>query len=1043
MLRKPEVMRLRTRPEAVRKIREDDRMNLTKIALKRPVSCVLIILALAVFSISSLLGFKLELTPSMEVPMLYVLTVYPGADPETVDELVTSVVEDAGSALSGVDSVMAQSMENTSMVLFSYEYGVDIDDCYADLRSALDTASLQLPDDAETPTVIEMKMDQVPCMYISATEIGDIDLLKVIEESVVPDLEKLSGVAQVQVSGGTEDYIKVELNETLMNQYGLTMDGIAQMMSGIDFSYPAGSVAQGSQDVSITTSMDYNTVQRLKELPLTTKTGSVITLQDVAWITESSKEASGISRYNGQDNVGISIQSKSSYGTVNVCKDVSAALEKIGRENPSIDFQIVYDTSESIVDSLWSVAQTLIAGVILSMIVLFLFFGDFKASLIVGASMPVSLFVTLVMMNFAGYSLNIVTMGAMVIAIGMMVDSSIVVVESCFRLKEKHADFKEAALAGTKIVTASIVASTITTIVVYVPLATMDGLSGQLMAPLGFTIVFAMIASLLVALTLVPLCYAKLKPVEKKDIPINKFLRWFTGGYKKVLRKLLHKRALVILFSVVIVIVALWMGLKLNKELMPSADEGTISVSVSFRSGTRMETVDEEMKVWTDIVEAEEDVESYSLSVSDAYGSIDAYLKEDRKLSTAEVVDKWNTLASEMPGMDITVSASGASMSSMMSGSSYDINLQGTDMDILKDFSEQLEEEFLKVDGVIKVDNSTSGDSVGAKVKVDSLKAMQYGLTPIQVGMTLNSTLSGKTALTVTREGAEYDVILEYPDGVYDNMNDLMNLNLQTAYGTMVPLRDVAEIVYEEEQEYIMKQDGKYQLSLTSSITSDKFYEARDAIDNLVAQTEFPSSVEPANGMQMEMMNEEFAALIKAILTAIFLVFLVMAIQFESPRFSFMVMMCIPFAMIGSFMFLFVTNSTISMVSLMGFLMLMGIVVNNGILYVDSANQLREEMDVEDALVETGAIRLRPILMTSLTTILSMIPMGIGFGTNGEMMKGMALVIMGGLIASTALTLILMPTIYLIIDKRSRKNRRGERKAMKEERRRLKKAEED
>ncbi len=1009
-------------------------MNLTKTALKRPVSCVLIVIALVVFSISSLLGFKLELTPSMELPMLIVVAMYPGADPETVDELVTKVIEDAGSSLSGVEDVTAISIENMCQVLFQYEYGVDIDECYADLRSALDTASLSLPEDVDTPTVIEMNMNSMPNMYISATEAGDIDLLKVINESVVPDLEKISGVAQVEVSGGSEEYIKVELNETLLNQYGLTMDSISQMLAMVDFSYPAGTVIQGKQNMTITTGKDYNTVQQLRKAPLTTAKGSVITLQDVANVTMASGSTDYISLYDGKEDISISIQTKSSYGTVNVCNDIKAALEKIKAENPAISFEITYDASETIVDSIWSVGQTLILGIVLSMVVLFLFFGDFKASLIVGASMPVSLFVTLILMNAMGYSLNIVTMGSLVIAIGMMVDSSIVVIESCFRMQEKKPDFKEAALAGTKVVTASIVASTITTVVVYVPLAVSKGLSGQLFVQLGFTIVFAMLASLIVALTLVPLCYSKFRPVEKKDIPMNKFLRFIIRGYKKLLRKLLNKRFLVIIASVAMVVVSILMGTQLNMEMMPSADEGTISIDASFRAGTRTESIDEQMQEWVQIVSTDEDVEHYSYYVSGSNSGISAYLKKDRSRDTVKIVDEWNELAKEMPGMDITVSSSGSSMSSMMGGGTYGISLQGRDMDELKAFAEELEDKFLAVDGVVKVDNSTSGDNIRARIDVDELKAMQYGLTPITVGMAVGNATGGKKAMTVTREGSEYEVRLEYPEGAYDDMNSLMNLNILSPAGITVPLRDIAQIVYEEAQEQIYKENGQYQISLTATTTSDQYYEAQAAIDEIVENTVFPDTVSPASSAMTAMMMEEFNTLIKAILTAVFLVFLVMAMQFESPRFSLMVMMCVPFALIGSFMFLFVADSTISMVSLMGFLMLMGIVVNNGILYVDSTNQLKAEMSVEDALIETGAIRLRPILMTSLTTILSMIPMGLALGTNGEMMQGMALVIIGGLLVSTVLTLVLIPTIYLIIDKESRKGRRRSRKEGRQER---------
>ena len=398
----------------------------------------------------------------------------------------------------------------------------------------------------------------------------------------------------------------------------------------------------------------------------------------------------------------------------------------------------------------------------------------------------------------------------------------------------------------------------------------------------------------------------------------------------------------------------------------------------------------------------------------------------------SEVVDKWNEIAAGMTDMDVTVTSSGSSMSSMIITSSYEIDLQGHDRAELAQAAEDLQEEIEKIDGVVKTENSLTNSTTLAKVVVDPLKAMQYGLTPIQVGMTIHNVLSGMNPLTITNDGSEYAVWLEYPEGSYDDLNLLMDLGLDTSFGTIVPLRDIAKINYAQSQETIMKQDGLYQVSVTSTMTSDKIFDAQNAINDLVDHTVFPDSVTPADSMMTGMMNDEFRALLQAILIAVFLVFLVMAMQFESPRFSFMVMMCIPFALIGSFLLLFITQSTISMVSLMGFLMLIGIVVNNGILFVDSANMLREEgMSTEDALVASGSTRLRPILMTTLTTILSMIPKGLGLGDNGAMMQGMALVIIGGLTASTVLTLILIPTFYLIFDKRSRQERRAAKKLAK------------
>ena len=762
-----------------------------------------------------------------------------------------------------------------------------------------------------------------------------------------------------------------------------------------------------------------------------TSKGQVITLQDVANVTLATKDAESLSRYNGMDNVSISIQNKSSFGTVNVCNAVKKELEKIEAENPAIRFDITYDASESIIDSLKAVFETLILGIVLTMLVLFLFFGDFKASLIVGSSMPISLLFTLIMMSMMGFSLNVVTLGSLVIAIGMMVDSSIVVIESCFRTQRGELSIHDAVLLGAKEVMASIIASTITTIVVYLPLATMKGLSGQMFSQLGMTIVVAMVASLIAAMMLVPLFFCIFKPTEKKDLPIDKLLKKIMEGYRRVMPKILHRKKLVLFISILLLVGSFALAAQLNLEMMPSADEGVVAVSMTFRPGTNLDTQNEVMMTWEQIAEEDPDVESYTISVggssimSTGGASLSANLKKDRSRTTAQVVDEWNALGAAMTNVDITVQSSGSRMSSMMSSSGYEIDLLSYDMDALKEAAETVTDGIRALEGVVKADNSLANASTLVKIDVDPLKAMQYGMTPIQVGMTVNNVIGGTKALTIKKEGSEYEVWLKYPEGQYDDLNQMLDLNLATSFGTMIPLRDIAQLVYTEGEESISRQNGKYSVSITATMSSEEQFETQDRIKAYTSGVELPSGVSLADSMETDMMYEELFAIAKAIFIAVFLVFLVMAMQFESPRFSLMVMTCIPFALIGSFGLLFLTGQNLSMVSLMGFLMLMGIVVNNGILFVDSTNQMKTVMRVEDALIETGCVRLRPILMTTLTTVLSMVPLGLGLGTNGVMMQGMAVVIIGGLIASTILTMLLIPSFYLILDKSSRKKRGG------------------
>ena len=711
-------------------------------------------------------------------------------------------------------------------------------------------------------------------------------------------------------------------------------------------------------------------------------------------------------------------------------------MEKAAAKNPAIKIDIAYDAADSIISSLSSVGETLILGVILSMIVLFVFFGDIKASLIVGSSMPLSLLVALIAMSFAGFSLNIVTMGALVIAIGMMVDSSIVVLESCFRLKDEKPDFKEAALVGTQTVGSSVVASTITTIVVYLPLATMDGLAGQLFDELGFTIIFTMLASLIISLTLIPIFFWKYRPKEKKSLPINKLLEIINAGYRKLLGHIMHKRKTVMLVAIALLGISLWLAGQLDTELMSATGLDNVSISIEQRSGTRLEVMDENIKPIEQMIMEDEDFEACNVSISGATATITAYPSESCTKSVAELVDKYNQILSGYTNMSIIVEAGGSGMTSMMgSGASTEIDLSGESMDDLKIAARQVEALMMEIPGVIKVSSNLSSAASQAKIKIDPLKCMDVGLTAVQVAGEMYNASSGIEVMKMNLGTDEYAVMLEYPKGSFDEMSQMLNLELATPRGTMITVGDVAEAVYSDVPESLVRSNDKYQVAIIAHTTDEAKFTAQNAIYEAVEKAEFPKGVGQTENMMVEMIMEEFTAIGIAIAIAVFLIFLVMAIQFESPRFSLMVMLSIPFSLIGSFFLLYISDSTLNMTSLMGILMLVGIVVNNGILYVDTTNQLKKEMPLDEALVESGCIRLRPILMTTLTTILSMVPMVFATNENAAMMKGMSLIIIGGLITSTLLILLLLPSFYLLMDKDGRREAKERKRAKREERR--------
>ncbi len=998
-------------------------MGLTRLSLKRPVSTLLLVLALAVFGFSSLLSLRLELMPDMDMPIMMVMTIYPGADPESVEALVSGEIEGQVASLSGVDSVMSYSQENMSMVLLQYDYSVDTNDAYLDLRAALDITAASLPEECQEPMVLQMDINAMPSIMYSVSTTDGTDAFSVVNDTIVPELEAVSTVADVEVTGGREHYIRILLDEEALNQYGLSMNQIAQSIAATDFTIPLGSLEQGSQSISAISTSENQTVQELQRIPLFTSVGSMIQLSDVAQVGWSQKDPDSISRFNGEDTISVSVTKNQTAGTIGMVNDVKKVMNRMLEQNSNLMMDISMDMSEQILEAVGSVASTLLMGVILSMIILFLFFGDWKASLIVGSSMPISLLVTVIVMAVAGFSLNMITLGALVIAIGMMVDSSIVVLESCFRSKDRMPDFKEASLQGARGVVGSIIASTITTIVVYLPLCLQEGLTGQIFGQLGYTIIFAMLASLISAMTLVPLFFSLFKPKEKKELKINSVLEGMRNGYDVFERKLLKKKKTCVLLAVVLLVLSFVLAGFMDTVLMPSMDEGMVSISATFRSGTKVSEVDERMQRLEDMVTSHEDVENYTLTIQKGSASITANLKDDRKMTSQEVADQWIAETSDIVDAQLEIQVSSQMSAMMTTGAAALITLESTDLDDMKEAVNLLEDSIWSIPGVLNVSNSAGETATQIRVVVDPLDAMSHGMTPVQVAGALYSMISGTEAMTVTSDGEEYSVYLEFPEGTYDDASRLLGASISG-----VPLSEMASLQYTDSQQTIMKTDGKYTLTVNATCLSDDQMGIQEQMEELAEQTSLPNTVELAQNSMDEMMVESFTALGWAIAAAMFLVFLVMAMQFESPKYSLMVMLSIPFSLIGSLGLLFITGEPISMTSLMGIMMLVGIVVNNGILYVDGVNELRMRMPVEDALIRSGQTRLRPILMTTLTTVISMIPMAMGIGSGTEMMSGMAIIIIGGLVASTLLILVLMPVFYLLVYGRSKKERRERRK---------------
>lgn len=1004
-------------------------MNLTKLAIKRPVAIFVSIVALFVFGAGSILSTPMELIPSMELPMMIVYTAYPGAGPDEVESLVTTKVESAVATLSGLKNVQSTSSENSSMVMIEMEYGTNSDRTRTDLQKNLDMIKNSLPDSTIDPIIFEMSTDSIPVIVLSASATSDIDLLNYVNDNIIPEFEKLEGVAQVQVSGGRETYVQIQVLPERLRQYKLDMATIGSYIKAADFSIPVGYAEQGDVSMNVRGGVSYKTVDELRRIPITLPTGDVIQLSEVANVQLSQKDASSISRYNGQETVSISITKRASAGTTNVSDDVRAAMEQINTQNKNFQLEVIMDTAGDIRASLWSVAQAMIAALIISMFVLYFFLGDVKASFVIGTSIPISLFTTLIIMSFTGMSFNMLSLGGLTIGVGMMVDNSIVVLDSCFKERLGRRTFREAALEGARIVTSAVVASTITTIVVFLPICLMEGLSGQMFSDVGLTIVYALTASLVSAIMLVPLLFVRLKPVERKGIFADRMLERVGRSYERLLRGSFKHRKLVVLFSIVLLAGSIALIPLIGMELMPATDAGQISITVQVKPSTQLSKVDGIMQEIEAIVVAQPDFDRYSMtagssgmSMGGSDPSITVYLKTDRKTPTADVADAIREATKNMRDCKVTVqSTSGVSMGSTGGSDMLSFRLMGRDREALTANAERLQAMLRTQNGVLDASTSLSKSQPQFEVHIDPVKAGAAGLVPAQAVQTVNTLLSGTNATTIRFDTHDYEIRVEYPDETYNSLSDVQGILLDAPGGRQVALSDIATFEYTESPQQIDRYNSQYVLSVTAQLQPQNAAKLSGDISAAVQSFSFSDGVELSSAGTSEQMNSEFAALLGALGTAIFLVFLVMAIQFESIRFSLMVMFSMPFSLIGAMGGLLLTNTSISMPSLLGIIMLMGIVVNNAIVLIDYTNQLRNEgVEVHEALVESGISRMRPILMTTLTTVLGMVPLAIGTGENGELMRGMAMVIIGGLTASTLLTLVLIPTFYLMITKKER-----------------------
>lgn len=1016
----------------------------SKLCIRKPVTTIMVTLMVFIAGIVSYFNLDQALMPDMDLPIAVVMTTYVGASPEEIEELISKPMEESLGSIANVDTVTSYSSTNSSMVLLQFVDGTDIDMAAVDMRDKIDQMKSTLPDAAGDPMVIKMDINAMPITIGVKAENMDLESLNdLLEDNVVNRLERIEGVASVSLSGGITNEVRITVDPVKLAGYGLTTSTLSGLLAAENMNLPSGDLTQGNTTVAVRTIGEFTSVQEINNLPIPTSTGAVIHLSDVAKVEQVEADRDSFTYINGEKGILLSVDKQSTANLVKVSQSLKDEIAKLQRDYPELEIDMLSDTSDYIEMSLSNITETALLAAVIAFFVLLLFLKNAVTAGIIAVSIPTSIMATFALMYVTDINMNMISMGGVAIGIGMLVDNSVVVLDSIYQYYERGYTAAESAEIGAKEVSMAIIASTLTTVAVFLPMALIGGTTGAMMKNLSFTIMYALIASVVVALTFVPMACALLLKRETKtfvwkNLKFLSFLDHWEGAidtlsrkYEKLLKWALRHRKKTVLTVLLVFILSLCSIPFAGMDFMASMDEGVATISVDLPNGTDLDTTEETtlevLYRLQDIPEADvvyANVGSGMLSSGTNSASITMNLVDakDRKRSTEEVCDDIEKLLADIPGADITVSSSDSAMGSLASAD-VTMNVYGYDAATLVDVEDELVDKLSEVDGLSDVEGSTGDTVPEAKVTIDRAKASQYGITTASVAGALSTAISGSTATQYKLDGIEIDVVIRYDTNSVNYLTDLNNLTVTSAYGTQVPLSDVATVTMDESATTIMRENQKNYITISANADNMSTSEAQKLVEKAMADIELPDGCTYEFSGMMEKMNDTFRSLEIAMVVAVLLVYMIMASQFESLRYPFIVMFSMPLAITGAIIGLLITGNTITMPAMMGFVMLIGMVVNNGIVLVDYTNQLMDRgMNCYDALTSAGPRRLRPILMTTLTTVLGMVPMALATSEGSEMMQALAIAVIFGLTLSTVVTLIFIPVLYMWMNERKRKS---------------------
>lgn len=1008
-------------------------MKFAQTFIKHHVMTILLYILVVVFGFYSFQNLPLALMPSMEVPAAVVYATYPGAGPEDIEQQVTKKLEGAVAGLSGLDTLQSTSSENMAMLVIRFTNDTDMDQAMTDLRDKVAQVKSQLPDDASDPTVMSIDIDSMPVVSVALRGNDLASLQSIAEDEIQPALERLDGVASVDISGGYEQEIAVHTDASRLKGYNLTISSIGQQLGADNIAIPGGDLDNGSQTLAVRTDGEYSSIDDVKNALISLPAGGTVRLSQIADVSMQPKDQDAISKVDGEECIILSVNKQSGSNTAQIAELAKAEFDSLLKSNDSLQWNIVMDQSDYINMTVDNAIQNIWMGVLFAAIVLFLFLRDFGATMAVTIAMPCCILFTFLIMNVLGITLNMMSLGGITLGVGMIVDNSIVVLENIFTYRADGYDRLEACTKGTGEVIGAVIASTLTTVAVFLPIALSGGMTGMMFKEFCITIVALLLSSLIISITLVPLlCYfllggtkqQSIKPQGSGATPITE--KPLSRAYRRSLNFLITHRWAGVALTVVICIVSVLSVGQAGMELIPEMDEGEVSVTVSMPNGSTMEDTaaieDRIAAIAVDTIPELEQIyystgSSTSIMSSSSGASVTISLVDlDRRdRSSADIAKQLRHDLQDIAGCEITVSSSSMSMST---DPDISVELTGDDYDQLAETADDLANQISALPDAINVESSAGEQTPRVAVKINRENASRFGLNAATIGGLVRGELTGSTATTLRMNGEEYDVTVAGDEDVATSLDALRSMQIPTMTGGTVPLSMVADVYTELSPQSIVRKNQKETVTITGESESGDSNAIKAAVDDIVAKYELPDGVEVGEGDTAASQSAETTGtLMLALAVAIALVYFILATQFNSFSLPIAIMLILPIGLLGSMIMLWPTGNHVSMVALLGVIILAGTVVNSSIVLIDYTLQRRQRgEDKNTAILNACPRRVRPVLMTAMTTILGLVPMVCSSGEGSEMMKPMGVVMMTGMVISTIATLFITPVYYSLTD---------------------------